>query len=98
MTVMQLLFAERDGEDVVLDGVLVADPRSPGVPPNMPTTLRLRLPDDPQWRTRLAELLQLWAHTSRIVRVELRPSATKTVAEVACQRSKVRLDVVEMVA
>lgn len=98
MTVIQLLFAQRDGADVVLDGVLVADPRQPGTPGNMPTTLRLRLPEDPEWRARLAELLQLWAHTSRIVRVELRPIASRTVAEVACHRSKIRLDVVEPVS
>lgn len=98
MTVIQLLFAQRDGADIVLDGVLVADPRQPGTPANMPTTLRLRLPEDREWQARMAELLQLWAHTSRIVRIELRPVASGTVAEVACRRSKIRLDVVETVS
>lgn len=98
MTVIQLLFAEREGNDIVLDGVLVGDASCPLVPANTPTSIRLRLPDDPGWRERLADLLQHWAHTSRIVRLELHPSAKKTVAEVVCRRSKVRLDVAETVS
>ncbi len=98
MTVIQLLFAELDGNDIVLDGVLVGDASCPLVPANTPTSIRLRLPEDLRWRARLADLLQHWAYTSRIVRLELRPSATKTVAEVVYQRSKVRLDVAETVS
>lgn len=95
MIVIQLLFARRDGADIVLDGVLVRDPRSPGTPANTPMTFRLRLPEDVEWRARLTEILERWARTSRIVRVAFDPTATRTVVEVACARSKIRLDLVE---
>lgn len=89
-TTAQLLFAEADGDVVVLDAVILGGGQ---LAAGTPVTLRLLPPESPLIaslvRTRLAE----WADSGEIVALEFRRRARSTTAVVSDGRSAVSLDV-----
>lgn len=89
-TIAQLLFAEVDGEVVVLDAVILGDAQ---VPPGTPVTLRLRPPDTPLIASLVRSRLIEWASLGEVVRLELRRRSGTTIAVVSDGRSAVSLDV-----
>lgn len=95
MTLIQLLFVERIGTDVVIDGVLAEAGSATELALGTPVTVRLRLPSAPEWRRRFTAMLHRWAAEGQMVQVELRVGRNATVAQLAARRAKLTLDVVD---
>jgi hypothetical protein len=89
-TTAQLLFAEADGDLVVLDALILGGGQ---LAPGTPVTLRLLPPESPLIaglvRTRLSE----WADSGEVVGLEFRHRSRTTTAVVSDGRSAVSLDV-----
>jgi hypothetical protein len=89
-TVAQLLFAETDGDALVVDALVLAGSR---LAPGTPVTLRLQPPDSPLIAELVRDRLLTWAATAEVVRVEVRRRRHATTAVVSDGRSAVTLDV-----
>jgi len=88
--VAQLLFAESDGEVVVIDALILdGDQLSPGTP----VTLRLLPPESPLIASLVRGRLAAWADTGDVVELQLRRRRRTTMAVVTDGRSAVSLDV-----
>lgn len=89
-TTAQILFAEADGDLVVIDAVVLGGGQ---LAPGTPVTLRLLAPESPLIaglvRTRLLD----WAAAGEIVALEFRRRSRTTTAVVSDGRSAVSLDV-----
>ncbi|HEX4906531.1 MAG TPA: hypothetical protein VFU93_13825 [Acidimicrobiales bacterium] len=89
-TTAQLLFAEADGDVVVLDALILDGGQ---LPPGTPVTLRLRPPETPLIASLVRSRLLEWASLGEVVRLELRRRSRTTIAVVSDGRSAVSLDV-----
>ena len=89
-TTAQLLFAEADGDVVVLDAVILGGGQ---LAPGTPVTLRLMPPDSPLISSLVRTRLREWAANGEIVELEFRRRARATTAVVSDGRSAVSLDV-----
>jgi hypothetical protein len=89
-TTAQLLFADADGDLVVLDAVILAGGR---LAPGTPVTLRLLPPESPLIADLVRNRLRGWAEAGEVVRLELRRRSRTTTAVVSDGRSAVSLDV-----
>jgi hypothetical protein len=89
-TTAQLLFAEVDGDVVVLDAVVLGGSR---LAPGTPVTLRLLPPESPLIASLVRTRLTEWASSGEVVWLEFRRRARSTTAVVSDGRSAVSLDV-----
>ncbi len=89
-TTAQLLFAEADGDLVVLDAVILSGGR---LAPGTPVTLRLLPPESPLIADLVRNRLRDWAEAGEVVALELRRRSRTTTAVVSDGRSAVSLDV-----
>lgn len=89
-TVAQLLFAESDGDTVVLDAVILEGGQ---LAPGTPVTLRLLPPDSPLIAGLVRNRLAAWAASGEVVGLEFRRRSRTTTAVVSDGRSAVSLDV-----
>ena len=89
-TTAQLLFAEADGDVVVLDAVILAGGR---LAPGTPVTLRLLPPESQLIAELVRSRLLDWAARGETVDLELRKRARTLTAIVSDGRSAVSLDV-----
>lgn len=89
-TTAQLLFAESDGEIMVLDAVILGGGQ---LPAGTPVSLRLLPPETPLIASLVRSRLIEWARLGEVVRLELRRRSRTTIAVVSDGRSAVSLDV-----
>jgi hypothetical protein len=89
-TVAQLLFAEDDGETVVLDAVILSGGQ---LAPGTPLTLRLMAPESELIAGLIRSRLLAWAASGEVVDLEFRRRSRTTTAVVSDGRSAVALDV-----
>jgi hypothetical protein len=89
-TVAQLLFAEADGDLVVLDALILDGGQ---LAPGTPVTLRLLPPESPLIAGLVRSRLSAWADSGEVVGLEFRRRARTTTAVVSDGRSAVSLDV-----
>ena len=89
-TVAQLLFAEADGDLVILDALILEGSQ---LSPGTPVTLRLLPPESPLIAGLVRNRLAAWAETGEVVGLEFRRRARTTTAVVSDGRSAVTLDV-----
>ena len=89
-TIAQLLFAEADGDVVVLDALILDGGQ---LPAGTPVTLRLLPPETPLIASLVRSRLLEWANLGEVVRLELRRRSRTTIAVVSDGRSAVSLDV-----
>ena len=89
-TTAQLLFAEADGDLVVLDAVILDGGQ---LAPGTPVTLRLLPPDSPLIAGLVRTRLSAWAADGEVVGLEFRRRSRTTTAVVSDGRSAVSLDV-----
>lgn len=89
-TTAQLLFADADGDLVVLDAVILA---GGALAPGTPVTLRLLPPESPLIADLVRNRLRDWAASGEVVGLELRRRSRTTTAVVSDGRSAVSLDV-----
>ncbi len=89
-TTAQLLFAEADGDVVVVDAVILGGGR---LSPGTPVTLRLLPPESPLIASLVRARLVDWATSGEVVALEFRRRARTTTAVVSDGRSAVSLDV-----
>ena len=89
-TIAQLLFAEADGDVVVLDALILSGGQ---LAPGTPVTLRLLPPESPLIASLVRSRLAEWASLGEVVDVEFRRRSRTTTAVVSDGRSAVSLDV-----
>jgi hypothetical protein len=89
-TVAQLLFAEADGDALVVDALVLSGSR---LATGTPVTLRLQPPDSPLIAELVRERLLTWADAAEVVSVEVRRRRHAMTAVVSDGRSAVTLDV-----
>ena len=89
-TTAQLLFAETDGDVVVLDALILGGGQ---LPPGTPVTLRLLPPESPLIAGLVRNRLLAWAEMGEVVGLEFRRRSRSTTAVVSDGRSAVSLDV-----
>jgi len=89
-TTAQLLFADTDGDLVVLDAVVLGGGQ---LAPGTPVTLRLLPPESPLISELVRSRLEAWAVAGEVVDVEFRRRSRITTAVVSDGRSAVSLDV-----
>jgi hypothetical protein len=89
-TVAQLLFAEADGDTVVVDAVIL---EGGTLSAGTPVTLRLLPPESPLIAELVRNRLIAWAESGDVVSLEFRRRARSTTAVVSDGRSAVSLDV-----
>jgi hypothetical protein len=89
-TTAQLLFAESDGELVILDAVILDGGQ---LAPGTPVTLRLTPPESPLIAGLIRTRLAAWAEAGEVVLLEFRRRSRTTTAVVSDGRSAVSLDV-----
>jgi hypothetical protein len=89
-TTAQLLFAEAEGDVVVVDALILGGGQ---LPPGTPVTLRLLPPETPLIASLVRSRLLEWASVGEVVRLELRRRSRTTIAVVSDGRSAVSLDV-----
>jgi hypothetical protein len=89
-TVAQLLFADADGDVVVLDALILDGGQ---LAPGTPVTLRLMPPESPLIAGLVRSRLAAWADSGELVGLEFRRRSRTTTAVVSDGRSAVSLDV-----
>ena len=89
-TVAQLLFAEAEGDVVLLDALILDGGQ---LAPGTPVTLRLLPPESPLIAGLVRGRLSAWAEMGEVVGLEFRRRARTTTAVVSDGRSAVSLDV-----
>ena len=89
-TTAQLLFAEADGDLVVLDALILDGGQ---MAPGTPVTLRLLPPESPLIAGLVRTRLSAWADRGEVVGLEFRRRSRTTTAVVSDGRSAVSLDV-----
>lgn len=86
----QLLFAEADGDQVVIDAVILGGGQ---LAPGTPVTLRLNPPESPLIAGLVRSRLAAWALAGQVVALEFRRRSRTTTAVVSDGRCAVSLDV-----
>ena len=89
-TTAQLLFADADGDLVVIDAVIL---EGGDLAPGTPVTLQLLPPESPLIADLVRHRLRDWAEAGEVVALELRRRSRTTTAVVSDGRRAVSLDV-----